>query len=188
MALLDNLTTQVNLAWDPSEINAVSSEIEGFDPSDYGFDPSQYATGPAADPNEADKVKEDDFDPDAEHYEPVTRQGDIWLLGNHRLMCGDSTKTEDVARLMQGEKADLWLTDPPYNVDYNSKNDYLNKVGKGGAVQLHGCTQRGRAAHSAGVGMEQEQLRARSLRLPTETRTLSIRMERGSRPLLHRSA
>ena len=41
MALLDNLTTQVNLAWDPSEIEAVSSEIEGFDPSDYGFDPSQ---------------------------------------------------------------------------------------------------------------------------------------------------
>jgi hypothetical protein len=41
MALLDNLTTQVNLAWDPSEIDAVSSEIEGFDPSDYGFDPSQ---------------------------------------------------------------------------------------------------------------------------------------------------
>ena len=41
MALLDNLTTQVNLAWDPSEIEAVSSEIDGFDPSDYGFDPSQ---------------------------------------------------------------------------------------------------------------------------------------------------
>ena len=41
MALLDNLTTQVNLAWDPSEIEAVGSEIDGFDPSDYGFDPSQ---------------------------------------------------------------------------------------------------------------------------------------------------
>lgn len=41
MALLDNLTTQVNLAWDPSEIEAVSSDIDGFDPSDYGFDPSQ---------------------------------------------------------------------------------------------------------------------------------------------------
>ena len=130
MALLDNLTTQVNLAWDPSEIDAVSSEIEGFDPSDYGFDPSQYATGPAADPNEADKVKEDDFDPDAEHYEPVTRQGDIWLLGNHRLMCGDSTKTEDVARLMQGEKADLWLTDPPYNVEYvGAKDRMLSHMG-----------------------------------------------------------
>jgi DNA modification methylase len=136
MALLDNLTTQVNLAWDPSEINAVSSEIEGFDPSDYGFDPSQYATGPAADPNEADKVKEDDFDPDAEHYEPVTRQGDIWLLGNHRLMCGDSTKTEDVVRLMQGEKADLWLTDPPYNVDYSSKNAMLNKQDGGNRIEV----------------------------------------------------
>jgi DNA modification methylase len=128
MALLDNLTTQVNLAWDPSEINAVSSEIEGFDPSDYGFDPSQYATGPAADPNEADKVKEDDFDPDAEHYEPVTRQGDIWLLGNHRLMCGDSTKPEDVARLMQGEMADLWLTDPPYNCSVGAAREATIKI------------------------------------------------------------
>ena len=136
MALLDNLTTQVNLAWDPSEIEAVSSEIDGFDPSDYGFDPSQLVSDPTADPNEADKVKEDDFDPDAERYEPVTKQGDIFQLGNHRLMCGDSTKQEDVARLMNGEQADLWITDPPYNVDYNSKNDYLNKVGKGGAVQV----------------------------------------------------
>ena len=116
MALLDNLTTQVNLAWDPSEIEAVSSEIEGFDPSDYGFDPSQLVSDPTADPNEADKVKEDNFDPDAEPYEPVTQKGDIWQLGNHRLMCGDSTKKEDVARLMQGELAHLWLTDPPYNV------------------------------------------------------------------------
>ena len=116
MALLDNLTTQVNLAWDPSEIEAVSSEIDGFDPSDYGFDPSQLVSDPTADPNEADKVKEDNFDPDAEPYEPVTQKGDIWQLGNHRLMCGDSTKKEDVARLMQGELAHLWLTDPPYNV------------------------------------------------------------------------
>ena len=116
MALLDNLTTQVNLAWDPSEIEAVSSEIDGFDPSDYGFDPSQLVSDPTADPNEADKVTEDNFDPDAEPYEPVTQKGDIWQLGNHRLMCGDSTKAEDVARLMQGELVHLWLTDPPYNV------------------------------------------------------------------------
>ena len=123
MALLDNLTTQVNLAWDPSEIEAVGSEIDGFDPSDYGFDPSQLVSDPTADPNEADKVKEDDFDPDAEPYEPVTQKGDIWQLGNHRLMCGDSTKKEDVAKLMNGEQADLWLTDPPYNVDYVGKTE-----------------------------------------------------------------
>jgi site-specific DNA-methyltransferase (adenine-specific) len=125
MALLDNLTTQVNLAWDETELETVSNEIEGFDPNDYGFDPSQYVTDPTADPDEADKVTEDDFDPD-EHYEPTSKAGDIFQLGDHRLMCGDSTKAEDVARLMNGEKADLWLTDPPYNVDYSAKNAAVN--------------------------------------------------------------
>lgn len=130
MALLDNLTTQVNLAWDETELEAVSEQVEGFDYGDYGL---TFDTEP--DPDEADKVTEDNFDPD-EHYDPVTQPGDIILLGDHRLMCGDSTKPDDVQRLMQGEQADLWLTDPPYNVDYNSKNDYLNKAGKGAAVQV----------------------------------------------------
>lgn len=50
--------------------------------------------------------------------DPITKTGDLWILGDHRVLCGDSTKPEDVARLMGGEKADLWITDPPYNVDY----------------------------------------------------------------------
>ena len=129
MAYLDNLTTQVNLTWDQTELEAVQADVEGFDIDDFGID----LGFPTADPDEADKVQEDDFDPD-EHYEPTSKAGDIFQLGDHRLMCGDSTKAEDVARLMNGEQADLLLTDPPYNVDYNSKNDYLNKVGKGGAV------------------------------------------------------
>lgn len=49
---------------------------------------------------------------------PVTQPGDVWILGPHRLMCGDSTKAEDVAILMAGEQAACLLTDPPYNVDY----------------------------------------------------------------------
>ncbi|MFH1385124.1 MAG: DNA methyltransferase [Candidatus Omnitrophota bacterium] len=50
--------------------------------------------------------------------EPVTQRGDLWILGEHRLLCGDSTNEEDVVRLMDGEKASLFATDPPYCVDY----------------------------------------------------------------------
>lgn len=50
--------------------------------------------------------------------EAITKQGDLWILGEHRLLCGDSTKEQDVARLMDGEKASLFATDPPYCVDY----------------------------------------------------------------------
>jgi len=64
--------------------------------------------------------------------DPVTVLGDVWLLGNHRLMCGDSTKIEDVERLMDGKKADMVFTDPPYGIAFEDtrgnviKNDDLN--------------------------------------------------------------
>jgi DNA modification methylase len=48
----------------------------------------------------------------------LTEPGDLWMLGNHRLLCGDSTSMEAVEQLMDGQKADLVFTDPPYNVDY----------------------------------------------------------------------
>ena len=54
--------------------------------------------------------------------EPMTKPGDLWILGEHRLLCGDSTKEEDVTRLMAGEKAALFATDPPYCVDYTGDN------------------------------------------------------------------
>ncbi len=50
--------------------------------------------------------------------EPITKPGDLWLLGRHRLLCGDATKKEDVERLMDGKKADMIFTDPPYGVEY----------------------------------------------------------------------
>ena len=68
-------------------------------------------------------VEEDDFDADKEYMsieKPETNPGDIYLLdGGHRLMCGDSTKEEDVLKLMDGKLADMVFTDPPYNVNYN---------------------------------------------------------------------
>ena len=64
------------------------------------------------------KVKEDNFDVDSELKQPTfSKPGDIWHLGKHRVICGDSTKVETYGRLMEGVKANLVLTDPPYNVD-----------------------------------------------------------------------
>lgn len=68
--------------------------------------------------------EEGNTDPDAvpeAPEEPVTKPGDIWILGNHRLLCGDSTDTVALERLMENKPADLWLTDPPYNVSYEGK-------------------------------------------------------------------
>ena len=64
------------------------------------------------------QVREDDFDVESELKQPVfSKPGDIWHLGKHRVICGDSTKPETYALLMEGDKANLVLTDPPYNVD-----------------------------------------------------------------------
>lgn len=68
------------------------------------------------------EIKEDDFDVEKELQEPaVTRKGDVWLLGRHRLVCGDSTDSNVYSILMEGKKANLVVTDPPYNVAYEAK-------------------------------------------------------------------
>lgn len=60
--------------------------------------------------------------------EPITKPGDIWILGNHRLMCGDSTHKDDIMHLMNNQDADMLLTDPPYNVDYVGKTAEALKI------------------------------------------------------------
>src|SRR3990167_342142 len=67
-----------------------------------------------------------------EHVEPIAKLGDIWQLGRHRVMCGDSTQPEAVLRLMEGKKADMVFTDPPYGM--NLDTDYSVMVGIGGKV------------------------------------------------------
>lgn len=65
------------------------------------------------------ETEDDDFDVDAELEKPaVAQSGDVWLLGRHRLVCGDSTKADTFEKLMDGKKANLVITDPPYNVNY----------------------------------------------------------------------
>lgn len=77
------------------------------------------------------EAEEDDFDVDKaveDTKEPICKLGDIWQLGNHRIMCGDSTKKEDVEKLMNGKKADMVFTDPPYNVDYGVSKNPRHKI------------------------------------------------------------
>ena len=84
--------------------------------------------------NEVKGLTDEDDAPEVQ--EKVTSVlGDIWLLGNHRVMCGDSTKIDDVERLMDGQKADLLLTDPPYGVSYASKNKSLNSISPANRIQ-----------------------------------------------------
>ena len=63
------------------------------------------------------------------------QRGEVYQLGEHRLMCGDSTISDDAYRLMDGKKAELFLTDPPYGVDYSEKNTYLNAISRGNSIQ-----------------------------------------------------
>ena len=91
---------------------------------------------PIADELKEDEAEEDNFNPaDAMSHKPKAQEGDIYRLGKHRLICGDSTDGKVVDLLMGGQQADLFLTDPPYNVDYSSKNEALNAADKGNRVQ-----------------------------------------------------
>jgi len=82
-----------------------------------------YVTGPGMPTDQDDIVPEPP-------KKPITKTGDLWLLGNHRLLCGDSTKEADVARLMNGQKADMVFTDPPYGVNYEGGSGNENKRDK----------------------------------------------------------
>ena len=101
-------------------------DILNIDMSDFGFD---LDLG-----DEEEKEIIEDEVPEVPE-EPKAKLGDIYQLGNHRLMCGDSTSEEDIAKLMNGVKADMVMTDPPYNVDYSSKNEMLNFSDKGSHIQ-----------------------------------------------------
>lgn len=66
---------------------------------------------------------------------PVAKTGDLWKLGGHYLICGDSTDPDVIKKLMNGEKADMLFTDPPYGVDYAGKNAFLNAISRGNCIQ-----------------------------------------------------
>lgn len=93
------------------DFDILANSFETSDLLDWGFDEKDLKIDM--------DTEEDDFDT-TPPVEPVTKVGDLYQLGNHRLLCGDATKTEDVERLMEGTKADMVFTDPPYGVNYQS--------------------------------------------------------------------
>lgn len=108
--LADNKVAE-SADWDLQKLELELKALEDVDMSQFGFDLEEF--------EDDIQIEEDDFD-DQEDEEPFVKQGQIWKLGEHRLMCGDSTKKEDVEKLMDGELADMMVTDPPYNVNYES--------------------------------------------------------------------
>ena len=118
--LADNKTGELT-DWDMGLLDDELADIADIDMSDFGFD---LDLG-----DDEAKVQEDDFDEEVSE-EPKSKLGQIYQLGRHRLMCGDSTKAEDVKKLVGGVQCDLLLTDPPYNVDYSSKDYGGDKASK----------------------------------------------------------
>lgn len=102
--LVDNKSAEL-AEWNLELLNIELENIHDIDMNLYNFELSELL----------DNVIEDDYEIELPE-EPKTKHGDIYKLGNHYLMCGDSTKESDVAKLMNNNKADLFLTDPPYNV------------------------------------------------------------------------
>ncbi len=117
--------------WDKDKLALLITELqaEDLDISLTGFDPAEIDD--LFKDTLADGVHDDDFDVEGELEKPAfCKAGDLWKLGRHRLVCGDSTKAETYELLMAGNKANLVVTDPPYNVNYESragkiKNDNL---------------------------------------------------------------
>ena len=117
--------------WDKEKLALLISDLQGadFDVSLTGFEPDEIDA--LFKDSIKDGIKDDDFDVDAELQKPaIAKQGDLWLLGRHRLVCGDSTKAETFSLLMADKRANLVVTDPPYNVNYEGtagkiKNDNM---------------------------------------------------------------
>jgi 16S rRNA G966 N2-methylase RsmD len=104
----------LDAGWDDEMLRIEFQELEdlGFDLELTGFNPDELAKLLEDEP--AEGLTDEDEVPEIPE-EPVSKLGDVWLLGNHRLMCGDSTSIDAVEKLMNGHKADFVLTDPPYN-------------------------------------------------------------------------
>lgn len=127
----------LNAGWDLALLAGEIQDLKGedFDLNLLGFDQKELGELLAYTPEGGTEGLTDPDEAPEAPSEPVTQAGDLWVLGKHRLLCGDATKREDVERLMAGITADLVLTDPPYGVSYSDKNRFLNAISRGNCIQ-----------------------------------------------------
>ncbi|MEW9897068.1 site-specific DNA-methyltransferase [Chitinivorax sp. PXF-14] len=126
LVIADNRIAE-NAGWDDAmlRIELEDLQLEGFDLDITGFDADALAELIAGDEPDNEGQTDEDAVPEVGET-PISRPGDVWIMGQHRLLCGDSTVAESYARLMQGDVADMVFTDPPYNVNYaNSAKDKM---------------------------------------------------------------
>ena len=110
----------LNAGWDTAMLSIEMKDLEdeGFDLALLGFDDKELNA--LLEPEVTEGLTDEDAVPDVPE-EPKTKVGDIYILGNHRLMCGDSCSITDMEKLVNNRQVDMWLTDPPYNVAYEGK-------------------------------------------------------------------
>ncbi|WP_128515189.1 site-specific DNA-methyltransferase [Tabrizicola thermarum] len=124
LVVADNRIAE-NASWDEELLRSILGELrdDGFDLDVVGFSETELAEllgDVEADEAEAGALGDEDFVPEPPP-EPVTRTGDLWILGEHRVLCGDATRAADLQRLTDGRFCDAMWTDPPYNVAYEGK-------------------------------------------------------------------
>lgn len=118
----------LSAGWD---YELLRTELQELEAADYDLTLTAFSDEELAELLAVEPEEDPDIDPDAAPAppdEPVSVPGDVWVLGAHRVMCGDATLMDDWDRLMDGERADAVWTDPPYNVDQDRKNRELDKV------------------------------------------------------------
>ena len=126
LVIADNRIAE-NAGWDEAmlRIELVTLQDDDFDVSLTGFDADALAELLADEDGNGAGETDDDAVPEITET-PISRLGDVWVLGGHRLLCGDSTKAECFEQLLQGEPVDMVFTDPPYNVNYaNTAKDKM---------------------------------------------------------------
>ena len=132
--------------WDEELLRVELEELRSmdFDLEMTGFDTSELDHLLSIEDNA--EAEEEEAIPEPPR-DPVTRPGDLWILDTHRLLCGDGTKPDDVIRLMQGERAILFATDPPYLVDYDGTNHPQNQRHKANKAKGSGTTDGNKVGH-----------------------------------------